>query len=197
MSESQRHIEIANIVGSGNIDREVDLAEVARSPEFFESKWIEDVEHSRRRGNRLNIRFTRNDTLGILAPTGVTTITGAKSFEILFESNDDLISALTHAGVVGEDIEDGFAVRNIVCVGDLGQDLNLDLLTTGLGIQNVEYEPEQFPGLTYRPEEHNCTMLIFSTGKVVLTGLQNLQTGRRALADFISKLENMGCNQSK
>ena len=39
-----------------------------------------------------------------------------------------------------------------------------------LGLENVEYEPEQFPGLVYRIEEPKVAMLLFGSGKIVCTG---------------------------
>ena len=35
---------------------------------------------------------------------------------------------------------------------------------------NVQYEPELFPGLIYRMKSPKVVMLIFVSGKVVLTG---------------------------
>ena len=32
------------------------------------------------------------------------------------------------------------------------------------------YEPDQFPGAVYRMEEPKVVILIFSTGKIVITG---------------------------
>ena len=34
----------------------------------------------------------------------------------------------------------------------------------------IAYEPEQFPGLTYRMEDPKVVFLIFSSGKLVCTG---------------------------
>lgn len=182
---------IANLVGSGDLEKEIDLAVVASAPEFTETRWIKSVEHSRRYGNRLNIRFRDRDTLGILAPTGVTTITGAKTFDALYASNDDLISALVQAGVVSKPVEDGFDVRNIVCVGDLEREIDLDALAIGLGLELVEYEPEQFPGAVYRSPGDDCTLFVFATGKIVLTGLRDLSAAERAFDNLQNKLTDL------
>ncbi|MCJ0618476.1 hypothetical protein JZX76_02730 [Haloarcula hispanica] len=40
------------------------------------------------------------------------------------------------------------------------------------------------PGLIYRPEEHNCVLLIFGSGKVVITGCKDLDTAQSALDDL-------------
>jgi transcription initiation factor TFIID TATA-box-binding protein len=37
-------------------------------------------------------------------------------------------------------------------------------------MDNVMYEPEQFPGLIYRMKEPKVVMLLFASGKLVITG---------------------------
>jgi transcription initiation factor TFIID TATA-box-binding protein len=61
-------------------------------------------------------------------------------------------------------------VQNIVAVYDLNMQLNLTNIAMSLGLENVEYEPEQFPGLVYRIEEPKVVLLLFGSGKVVCTG---------------------------
>lgn len=57
-----------------------------------------------------------------------------------------------------------------VFVGDLGQPVDLSAVSILLGLESTEYEPEQFPGLIYRPQESPFVLLIFASGKVVITG---------------------------
>lgn len=183
-------VEVANLVGSGDLDMEIDLAAVAEDVPTNKER-IESVDHSRRRGNRLNIYFTSWDTLGVLAPTGVTIITGASSYEELYKSNDDMMASLVDIGLLEEPVEDGFGVRNIVFVSDVEQELNLNALTVGFGLEAVEYEPEQFPSLVYRPPNQECTILIFATGKMIIAGTLDGETGQKAyehVAERISEL---------
>lgn len=42
-----------------------------------------------------------------------------------------------------------FKIQNIVVSADLNSKLNLDVIAIGVGLENIEYEPEQFPGLVY------------------------------------------------
>ena len=51
-------------------------------------------------------------------------------------------------------------IQNIVAISDLEADLNLNEVAMGRGLENVEYEPEQFPGLVYRIEEPKVAMLL-------------------------------------
>jgi len=73
-TESLPDIEVANIVSSGKLDLELDLSAVAEY--LGNPEWIDDVEHSRKSGNRLLIDFKNGEALGILAPSGVYVFTG-------------------------------------------------------------------------------------------------------------------------
>jgi len=61
-------------------------------------------------------------------------------------------------------------IQNMVAVYDLGSEMNLNLVAISLGLERIEYEPEQFPGLVYRPSDLKVVALLFGSGKVVLTG---------------------------
>ncbi|MDI6720713.1 MAG: hypothetical protein QMD46_14030 [Methanomicrobiales archaeon] len=62
-------------------------------------------------------------------------------------------------------------VRNLVGMDDFQLEVPLSRLVVALRMEQVEYEPEQFPGLIYRSDAG--TALIFSSGKVILTGFKD------------------------
>jgi len=74
-----------------------------------------------------------------------------------------------------------FAVQNYVCSGELDQRLNLNALAVGRGLEKTEYEPEQFLGLIYRPEGGEGVVLLFATGKVVITGCRSVESAEEIL----------------
>ena len=95
-------------------------------------------------------------------------------------------------GVIEEPDDEWFSIQNYVCTGGIGRTQNLNALAVGLGLENTEYEPEQFPGLIYRPASRDCVVLIFATGKVVLTGARDLEIAeatfeelRQQLSEFV------------
>ena len=62
----------------------------------------------------------------------------------------------------------------------------------GLGLENVEYEPEQFPGLVYRLDEPKVAMLLFGSGKIVCTGArktEDVSIAVQKLADELAALD--------
>ncbi len=48
-------------------------------------------------------------------------------------------------------------------------------------VENVEYEPDQFPGLVLRLNEPKSAALIFSNGKVVSTGTKSAREAAQAI----------------
>ena len=83
-------------------------------------------------------------------------------------------------------------VQNIVASADLKTDLNLNAIALGLGLENIEYEPEQFPGLVYRIKTPKVVVLIFSSGKLVVTGGKSPEECEEGVKIVREQLENMG-----
>ena len=61
-------------------------------------------------------------------------------------------------------------VRNICATADLGHPVNLDAAAIALTPDLAEYEPEVFPGLIYRPRGMRAAVIVFRSGRLVLTG---------------------------
>jgi transcription initiation factor TFIID TATA-box-binding protein len=61
-----------------------------------------------------------------------------------------------------------------------------------LGLENIEYEPEQFPGLVYRIKVPKVVVLIFSSGKLVITGGKSQEECEEGARIVRMQLENMG-----
>jgi len=67
--------------------------------------------------------------------------------------------------------------------------VNLNTLAIGLGLEAVEYEPEQFPGLIYRPEAFPAVLLVFANGKVVITGAADVETAEETFSHLQTQVE--------
>jgi len=63
---------------------------------------------------------------------------------------------------------------NIVAVVDTGKLLDLERLFEDRETMQIEYNPEIFSGLIYRRPESTLTLLIFQSGKIVLTGAKSI-----------------------
>ncbi|MCK5109730.1 MAG: TATA-box-binding protein, partial [Methanosarcinales archaeon] len=74
-------------------------------------------------------------------------------------------------------------------------ELDLDAIAIGLGFENVEYEPEVFPGLVYRIKDPKVVVLIFRSGKLVITGAKSQTDCETAKLMVWEQLNNLGLVQ--
>jgi transcription initiation factor TFIID TATA-box-binding protein len=108
-------------------------------------------------------------TATLLFHSGKVVCTGAKNLEQVKVAISKVIKQIEKAGVHINN-EPKIEVQNIVATFDLGQHVNLNSVAVSLGLEKVEYEPEQFPGLVFRMTAPKVVLLLFGSGKVVCTG---------------------------
>jgi transcription initiation factor TFIID TATA-box-binding protein len=106
----------------------------------------------------------------LIFSSGKVICTGAKCNEDIEKALEKLREKLMDAGIKPKG-EPEVEVQNMVASSNIGVKVNLDQLA--ISCYNSEYEPEQFPGLVYRLDEPKTVMLIFSTGKVIITGAKS------------------------
>ena len=125
--------------------------------------------------------------------SGVYSIAGASSWQAVLDTLEWLSAKLDEVGLdVNSEVLFGSAdVKYLVVTGDLGSQLNLSAAVIGLGMEHSEYEPEQFPAVIYRPDIADCTVLLFSTGKVTITGARDIQTAYRVYEYVESSLQEL------
>jgi transcription initiation factor TFIID TATA-box-binding protein len=73
---------------------------------------------------------------------------------------------------------------------DIAEKIDLVKLTRKLN--DAEYFPERFPGLIFRQENPRSTFLIFSTGKMVITGLELVNDAKIVVKKLFKKLKKCG-----
>lgn len=57
-----------------------------------------------------------------------------------------------------------------------------------LGLEDIEYEPEQFPGLIYRHPDLGTTMLLFASGKVIISGTTDKNVAQDSVSSLVQKI---------
>jgi len=108
--------------------------------------------------------------------------------EKVHESIRKIIKSLEKIGIKIK-IKPEVKIQNIVASGCVGMDLNLNVLATKL--QNVEYEPEQFPGLVYKLTAAKATFLLFSNGEIVCTGTKSEKEVHAAVEKLVENLKKV------
>lgn len=81
-------------------------------------------------------------------------------------------------------------IENVVASVTLDQ--KIDLEKVARVTLNVEYDPEQFPGLVYRLEKPKTATLIFSSGKMVCAGSKSEKEVHRAVDTILKELREIG-----
>lgn len=160
--KDEQKISIENIVASTILAEKLDLNQVALA--------LDGAEYEPEQFPGLVYRLKEERTAILLFRSGKANCTGAKTIESVQRTIKAVVQKLEDAGLPTIIKEPTITVQNIVAVYDLKNDLNLNAIAITLGLERVEYEPEQFPGLVYRVAEPKVVMLLFGSGKVVCTG---------------------------
>ncbi|MFX0022599.1 MAG: hypothetical protein ACFE9S_09745 [Candidatus Hermodarchaeota archaeon] len=83
-------------------------------------------------------------------------------------------------------------IENIVGIGIIEITEKIDLNKLANNYVNTEYNPERFPGLVMYIEKPHATILIFSTGKMVLTGLKKKSDVQLAFDIVLERFRKIG-----
>ena len=170
------------MVGSGDFELEVDIPQLAADIEDAETEYDPSNYHG------LYVRFADEAPLITVYRTGKYIITGCSTRATLEATRKEFLQALSDLGMVGDTEDPSFVLQNVVCTADLGENVNLSTLAITLGLENTEYEPEQFPGLVYRPESYPSVLLMFANGKVVITGSPDIESATDAFSHLRSRI---------
>jgi transcription initiation factor TFIID TATA-box-binding protein len=152
---------------------------------------LEDAEYEPEQFPGLVYRLNEPKTATLLFRSGKANCTGAKNIEEVRKIVSILAEKLERIGVkVYKNPE--IVIQNIVATSDLEGELNLSEVAVSLGLENVEYEPEQFPGLVYRFKEPKVAMLLFGSGKIVCAGARKIEDVLLAVDKLSKELSSLG-----
>jgi len=176
-------IKVQNIVASSTLAERLDLDVIAQS--------LEEAEYEPEQFPGLVYRLSNPKTATLLFTSGKINCTGAKSIQEVETAIEIIAEKLRKTGVeVYKNPE--IVIQNIVATSDLGGELNLSEVALAVGLENVEYEPEQFPGLVYRIRDPRVVMLLFSSGKIVVAGAKNIEDVSLAVDNLSKELSSLG-----
>jgi transcription initiation factor TFIID TATA-box-binding protein len=176
-------INIENIVTSTQIAEELDLPKLAEE--------IPDAKYNPSEFPGLVLHFKVPKTAVLLFSSGKMICTGAKKQDEVDEVIQRIRKTMKETGVpLLKNVE--VQTQNIVASSALGKEVQLDAIARSMGFENVEYEPEQFPGLIYRINELGVSLLLFSSGKLVCTGAKKMEDVSNAVEIMTEKLSSLG-----
>lgn len=176
-------LKIENIVASAKVTDFLDLPSLAAE--------IKGAEYNKKRFPGVVLRMQDPKIAALVFGSGKVVLTGAKSVESLSRGLEILGGLLRDLKI---DIPDNltYKIQNIVTSADLGVPINLNKIAVGFNLDRIEYEPEQFPGLVYRLEEPKVVVLLFGSGKLIITGGKVPEDARGAVRKILADLSNLG-----
>jgi len=175
------NINIENVVASANLNQIIDLESIVKA--------FPTVEYKPDQFPGLVYRLKKPSVATLLFRTGRLIIAGAKSEKRAKRAVFKLVEELKTGGLVIPGRPD-ITIRNVVASADLGY--RIDLEDTANKLDGTIYEPDQFPGLIYRPREPRVVMLIFASGKIVVTGANREVDIERAVSKLREALAIRG-----
>lgn len=150
---------LQNIVATVNLDCRLDLKTIALH--------ARNAEYNPKRFAAVIMRIREPKTTALIFASGKMVVTGAKS------EDDSKLASRKYARIIqklGFDAKfTDFKIQNIVGSCDVKFPIRLEGLAFSHGTFS-SYEPELFPGLIYRMVKPKIVLLIFVSGKIVLTG---------------------------
>jgi len=183
MHNPEDSLKIENIVASAKVADSLDLQVI--------SSKIKDAEYNKKRFPGVVLRMQNPKIAALVFGSGKVVLTGAKSIDSLSQGLEILGEKLRDLGIdIPNDLE--YKVQNIVTSADLGTPINLNKIAVGFNLDRIEYEPEQFPGLVYRLEEPKVVVLLFGSGKLIITGGKQPEDAKKAVNKILSDLSNLG-----
>ena len=130
-------IDIVNVVASTKLADAFDLPKIEAE--------LEGAEYNKEKFPGLVYRVKAPKAAFLIFTSGKVVCTGSKNVEDVRTVITTLAKTLKSMGFEKIDMEPEIHVQNIVASADLKSDLNLNAVALGLGLENIEYEPEQFP----------------------------------------------------
>jgi len=166
---------IVNLVATGNLHQRVDLQDVAKLPYIIYNSKIY-------RGRVAYLKTPNMYGKVTIFPSGKLISIGTRSQK---DSQNDLehtVTVLSEASLI-KPVKVEADIRNIVVLLQLKQ-VEFGKMAEHMG---GIYEPEQFPGIIFRPEEVDVTYMIFNSGKIVISGIKSISL-IETVVDYIEEV---------
>jgi transcription initiation factor TFIID TATA-box-binding protein len=156
-------VDIVNVVATASLNQSVDFNELVKCKEIIYSSSIYG-------GRVAYFKTEKMQGKVSIFVSGKMISVGTKS---KLKAFGELVFAMTFLAAEGliKTVELTPKIQNLVATADFGKSVNLENLAQN---SKAIYEPEQFPGVILRIiEPFKTSVLIFASGKAVITGLKN------------------------
>lgn len=139
----------------------------------------------------LTLKLDEPKTAILVLPSGKVICTGAKNIEDTENSLKIFINKLKKREIKYKP-KPKFMIQNVIASFVFEKELHLSSISTCLLLENVCYEPDNFPGLIYKINEIGAEVILFSSGKIVCTGTNNIEDTYKTIEIMKEKLLSIG-----
>ncbi len=174
-------ISVENVVATATLNQKLDLIAIM--------KVFRNVEYRPKKFPGLVFRLKRPKTATLIFSTGKMVCTGAKSEKLSQSAIKKVVRELKNNGIIILGKPE-IIIQNIVATANLHTYIDLEAAADIL--DNVLYEPEQFPALIYRMAEPKVVILVFASGKLVCTGAKSTEMVDVAIMKLHGILDEYG-----
>lgn len=172
-------MEIVNIISVVKLQNPLDLEvlnENLENTEFNKGKtW-------------LKMRLQPDNNYIAFYKSGKFLVTGLKSLEKVDGVVNRVSLLLKSSGI--ENPVEKVNLTNMVLTDEIDLKVSLESLISNLNNEKSSYEPEQFPGLFYK-DNSGISFTLFNSGKIIITGVKDLEFAEEALKKFKAILMNI------
>jgi transcription initiation factor TFIID TATA-box-binding protein len=165
-STNKAKINIENVVASATIAEKLNIKDI--------SNILDEAEYEPEQFPGVIYRLKEPKVAILIFRSGKVVCTGAKNPDMARSGLELLTQQLEDAGI-SVIRKPEITVQNMVATWDTGHVFDLTTIMLSFGLERVEYEPEQFPGMVFRLDDPKIVMLFFKSGKVVCTGAKSVE----------------------
>lgn len=182
MIASKPEMRIENIVATVIFEHQLDLDLIEQG--------VSNIEYNPDQFPGLILRLDSPKVTALIFKSGKMVVTGAKRTQDLIKAVKKILKMFIKSGVTISG-KPRIQIQNIVASANLGMEVLLE--KAAYLLENTMYEPEQFPGLIYRLTDPKVVLLIFSSGKMVITGAKSEEEVEKAVNHTYKTLLDLNC----
>lgn len=176
-------VKIENVVAFAVLNRKISLNKLVEK--------MNNTEYNPERFPGLVYRISNPRASALIFSTGKIVCTGAKTTEMAKEATNKVVDDIRKAGIPMPK-KFTIIIENIVASTKIEAKPKLMLEDMAIQMDEVEYDPERFPGLVYRMRDPRIVFLLFGSGKIICAGGRNIEDIHKALGKLKKRLEGMG-----
>jgi transcription initiation factor TFIID TATA-box-binding protein len=167
--------ELVNVVAGGDLGVSMNLHKLSSQISQYSVSYEPEVSPG------LYFELPKSGVTVMIFGSGKYHLTGGEGIDQIFEANNEVNDIIGEC--VGEKVsENDPDIRNLVYRGDFEREFDLEELATSL--ENTEYNPENQPGIKYRPSDEFGLITIFRTGRFTLVGVETKEQAEDSLREF-------------